>query len=141
MATLLEGDQKALSYYHNPPLRLLLTTVVEGDQKASFSIATTPRCRGGRYSFHWIATLYPWYVPFIAECKARRYQVPFLKSLVWRDLGLNPGLPDHWRTLYSLGQLTSKKYRFWIYSSGPLHMDEQRQDDQLEPIYNSSVPI
>ena len=28
-----------------------------------------------------------------------------------------------------------------IYSCGPLHMDEQRQDDQLEPIYNSSVPI
>ena len=27
------------------------------------------------------------------------------------------------------------------YSSGPLHMDEQRQDDQLEIIYNSSVPI
>ena len=24
---------------------------------------------------------------------------------------------------------------------GPLHMDEQRQDNQLEPIYNSSVPI
>ena len=22
------------------------------------------------------------------------------------------------------------------YFSGPLHMDEQRQDDQLEPIYN-----
>ena len=28
-----------------------------------------------------------------------------------------------------------------IYSRGPLHMDEQKQDDQLEPIYNSSVPI
>ena len=28
-----------------------------------------------------------------------------------------------------------------MYSCGPLHMDEQRQDDQLEPIYNSSVPI
>ena len=27
------------------------------------------------------------------------------------------------------------------YSYGPLHMVEQRQDDQLEPIYNSSVPI
>ena len=27
------------------------------------------------------------------------------------------------------------------YSCGPLHMDEQRQDDQLEPKYNSSVPI
>ena len=28
-----------------------------------------------------------------------------------------------------------------IYSSGPIHMDEQKQDDQLEPVYNSSVPI
>ena len=27
-----------------------------------------------------------------------------LKSLVWRDLRLNPGLPDHWRTLYPRGQ-------------------------------------
>ena len=40
---------------------------VEGDQKASFSITTTPRCRGGRYSFPWIGPLYPWY-PYIAEC-------------------------------------------------------------------------
>ena len=30
--------------------------------------------------------------------------MPFLKSLVRHDLGLNPGLPDHWRTLYPLGQ-------------------------------------
>ena len=29
----------------------------------SFSIATTLRCRGGRYSFPWIAPIYPWYVP------------------------------------------------------------------------------
>ena len=35
-----------------------LATIVEGDQKAPFSIATTSRCRGGRYSFPWIATLY-----------------------------------------------------------------------------------
>ena len=28
-------------------------TVVEDDQKAPFSIATTPRCRGGRYTFPW----------------------------------------------------------------------------------------
>ena len=33
-----------------------------------FSIATTPRCRGGYYSFPWIAPLYPWYGPYIAEC-------------------------------------------------------------------------
>ena len=30
----------------------------------------------------------------------------------------------------------------WVmYSCGPLHMDEQRQDDQLETTYNSSVPV
>ena len=45
-----------------------LTTVVEGYQKAPFSIATTLWCRGGRYSFPWIAPLYSWYVPYIAEC-------------------------------------------------------------------------
>ena len=28
-----------------------------------------------------------------------------------------------------------------MYSCGPLHMDEQMQDDQLEPTYNSFVPI
>ena len=27
------------------------------------------------------------------------------------------------------------------YSSGPQHIDEQKQDDQLEPIYNNSVLI
>ena len=44
-----------------------LATVVEGDQKAPFSIATIPRCRGGRTSFPWIAPLHPRYIPYIAE--------------------------------------------------------------------------
>ena len=35
-----------------------LVTVVEGDSKAPFSIATTSIFRGGRYSFRWIAPLY-----------------------------------------------------------------------------------
>ena len=88
--------------------KVKLATVVEDDQNAPFSIATTLRWRGGRYSFPWIAPLYPWYVSCIAECQARRYQVPFLKSLVWRDLGLNLGLPDHWWTVYPLGQWAGK---------------------------------
>ena len=37
----------------------LLATLVEGDPKIPFSIATTQRCRGGRYSIPWIAPLYP----------------------------------------------------------------------------------
>ena len=28
-----------------------------------------------------------------------------------------------------------------MYAYGPLHIDEQKLDDQLEPIYNGSVPI
>ena len=32
-----------------------------------FLVATTPQCRGGRYSFPWIAPLDPRYVPYIAE--------------------------------------------------------------------------
>ena len=40
------------------PSKVKLATVVEGDQKAPFTIATTPRCRRGHYSFPWIAPLY-----------------------------------------------------------------------------------
>ena len=60
-----------------------------------FSITTTPTCGEGRYYFSWIAPLYLWYSPYNAECSARRHQVPFFESLVWLDLGLNPGISDH----------------------------------------------
>ena len=39
-----------------------------GRPEGSFLIATTPRCRGGYYTYPWIAPLYPRYVPYIAEC-------------------------------------------------------------------------
>ena len=71
-----------------------LETVEQGDLKGFFSIATTSKCRGGRYSFPGITPICPRYVFLSFK------QVPFLKSSVWCDLGLNPGLPDHWRTLY-----------------------------------------
>ena len=45
-----------------------LATLVEGDPKAPFSIATTPRCSGGRNSILWLAPLYPLSVPDNAEC-------------------------------------------------------------------------
>ena len=37
----------------------MLATAVELDLKASFSIATTQRCREGSYFIPWIAPLYP----------------------------------------------------------------------------------
>ena len=39
--------------------KVKLKTLVEGDPKAHFWIATSPRCRRGRYSIPWIAPLYP----------------------------------------------------------------------------------
>ena len=52
-----------------------LETVVEGNQKAPFSIATTPRCRGGRYSLPWIAPLYPWYDLILSINKFVRFNI------------------------------------------------------------------
>ena len=36
-----------------------LATVIKGDPKAPFSVATTARCKGERCYFFWIAPLYP----------------------------------------------------------------------------------
>ena len=58
----------SIYYIYIIKVEVKLATVVEGDQKAPFSIATTPRCSGGRHSFPWIAPLYTWYVPYIAVC-------------------------------------------------------------------------
>ena len=45
-------DEKQKIYFP-----VVLGTVVEGDPKAHFSIATTPSCRGGLYSVLVIAPL------------------------------------------------------------------------------------
>ena len=44
--------------------KVKLATIVEGNPKAPFSIATTPRCRGGRYSFPGLPyfTLDPYFI-------------------------------------------------------------------------------
>ena len=47
--------------------KVKLATLVEGDLKPPFSIATTPSCRGGCNSFPWIAPLYSWSLPHNAE--------------------------------------------------------------------------
>ena len=52
--------------------------------------ATTPRCKGGRYSIPWIARL-PLILIVLSGINCH-----FFESLVWLDLELNPGFPDHW---------------------------------------------
>ena len=48
---------KAVGFFRKRIVKVNLATVVEGNTKAPFSIATTPRCRGGRYYFPCIAQL------------------------------------------------------------------------------------
>ena len=49
-------------------VKVKLATLVEGHLKAPSSSATTLRYRGGCYSIPWIAPLYPWSLPYNAEC-------------------------------------------------------------------------
>ena len=36
-----------------------VSKLVKGNQKALFSLATTPRCWGKHYFFPWVAPIYP----------------------------------------------------------------------------------
>ena len=58
VGVLLPGLIHLLSINYDYILVVKLATVVEGDSKAPFSIATSLRCRRGCYSFPWIAPLY-----------------------------------------------------------------------------------
>ena len=81
-----------------------MTTVVKGDQKVPFSIASTPKGRGRHSPFpgllHFTLDMYL----TMLSVKQGGIKYHFLKSLVWINLGLNPCLPEHWQTLYPLGQ-------------------------------------
>ena len=56
------------AYNFVSPSRVELATLVEGDPKVPFSIAITPKCRGGCYSILWIVPLYLWSLPYNTEC-------------------------------------------------------------------------
>ena len=65
------GERTSLgegNHWNQTSCKVKLATLVEGDPKAPFSIATTPRCRGERKSFPWIASFYPWSIPYNVEC-------------------------------------------------------------------------
>ena len=52
-------NQLVMQHIHYSKKEVKLATVVENDPRAPFSIATTPKSGGGRYSFPGIAPLYP----------------------------------------------------------------------------------
>ena len=73
-------------------IQVRLVTAVESNPKALCSITTTLRCWGGRYSFPWIAPIYPLSVPYNTECQQGGIKYHIFEFLVWLDLGLNLGL-------------------------------------------------
>ena len=77
--------------------KINLAILVEGDQKAPFSIATTQRSREGCYSFPWIAPL-P-LIHILCWVLSKETSSTSFESLVWQDLGFNPNLPSIWWTL------------------------------------------
>ena len=99
-----------------------MATLVEGDPKAPFSIATTRRCRGVLLlsldcsTLPLIPTLYCWVLSKEASGNV-------FESLIWLDLGLNPGLLAHWRTLYR--QANAQILIFCTVSSGSLFLPSQ----------------
>ena len=78
-----------------------MATIVEGDPKAPFSIATTPKCKAGCYSFPWISLLYPWSVPWCWVLGKEASSIIF-ESLVWLDQEIetkSPGPLANTRTI------------------------------------------
>ena len=60
-----------------------LATIVEGNPKAPFSIATTPRCRGGRYSFPGL--LYFTHDPYLIMLSVKQEGIKYHFLSLWYD--------------------------------------------------------
>ena len=80
---------------------------------APFSKATISRCRGRALLLSRYCLTLPLIRTLYCRVLSKEVSSTILKSFVWRDLGLNPGLPDHWRTLNPLGQWAG--YYIYIY--------------------------
>ena len=67
-------------------------TVVEGDQKVPFSIVTTPRCRGGNYSFSLDCSTLP-FTLIILSVKQGGIKYHFFKVFGMTQPGIKPRSP------------------------------------------------
>ena len=110
-----------------------MATEVENNPKTPFSIATTPKCRGGCYSFPWLAPLTLDTYLIMLRVKQGGIKYHFFESLVWLDPGLKPGLPNHWRTFYPLDQ--------YIYFFFNLNQPKNNTIFLFELILSVTLPI
>ena len=79
--------QKNLQHIYNQKNKHIykkkLATIVEGNPKALFSIATTPMCRGGRYSFPGL--LYFTLDPYLIMLSAKQGGIKYHFLSLWYD--------------------------------------------------------
>ena len=75
-----KNDHIHFFLHHNKKL----ATIVEGNPKAPFSIATTPRCRGGRYSFPGL--LYFTLDPYLIMLSVKQGGIKYHFLSLWYDL-------------------------------------------------------
>ena len=80
----------SLSLYIYIYINICWVTEVEDDLKSPFSIATILKCRRGRNVLPWISLYH--ILLSVKQCSIKYY---FLRALIWLNLGLNPGFPNH----------------------------------------------
>ena len=101
-----------ISIYFVNTQKVKLATIFKGELKAPFSLATMLRCRWVDAT-PFLGLLYFTLNPYFMRLSVNQGGIKYhFLSLVWLDVGLNPGLPGHWWTLYSLGQYFVKKRIF-----------------------------
>ncbi len=63
--------------------KAVMATIVEGNPKSPFSIATTPMCRGGRYSFPGL--LYLTLDPYLIMLSVKQGGIKYHFLSLWYD--------------------------------------------------------
>ena len=67
-------------------MKVYLTTFVEGDPKALFSIATTPRCRGGEGATPSSGLLHFTLDPYLIMLSVKQGGIKYCFLSLWYDL-------------------------------------------------------
>ena len=98
-----------------------MATIVEGNPKAPFSIATTPRCRGGRYSFPGLLyfTLDPYLIMLSVEQGGIKYHFLSLwYDSTWDWTEVSRAIGEH-SNRYANVQLNTNKFHkiVWLQTS------------------------
>ena len=129
--------------------KVKLATIVEGNPKAPFSIATTTMCRGGRYSFPGL--LYFTLDPYLIMLSVKQGGIKYHFLSLWYDstwdwTQVSRAIGEHsnpyiyiyiYRNLYQCWR--GKDELIIIFFSRPLLLDVPVLADQWELMYISSA--